>query len=324
MADALLARYAAIVCDLDGVVYTGPEPIEHAVEALAAASENGAHVVYATNNASRTPAEVAGHLREFGLAVDDADVVNSSSAGAHLLAGSLTSGARVLAVGGVGVGVALCEAGLTPVSPQEARHGTPVEAVLQGYGADVRASDLAEAGFAVAAGARWMATNTDRTLPTDRGVAPGNGSLVGAVRNAVGVDPEVAGKPMPTMYEMAARRSGVDTKRVLAIGDRLETDIEGAVRGNIDSALVMTGVHSLADAAAAPRLRRPTYVIADLRSLARPYAVAPQAPAQRDGALSWPQARALLHRTWDEVDGGRLRPEAARARFAAISTVDDE
>ena len=319
MADALIARYAAIVCDLDGVVYAGPEPIEHAVEALVAASDNGAHVVYATNNASRTPAEVAGHLREFGLVVDDADVVNSSAAGAYLLAGSLTAGARVLAVGGAGVGVALTEAGLTPVSPQEARDGTPVEAVLQGYGAGVRASDLAEAGFAVAGGARWMATNTDLTLPTDRGVAPGNGSLVGAVRNAVGVDPEVAGKPMPTMYEMAARRSGVDAHQVLAIGDRLETDIEGAVRAGMDSVLVLTGVHDLADAAAAAPERRPTFVVEDLRSLAKPYDEDHSAPSTSHGDLTWSQARALLRATWAEVDAGELDADGARHRFTDLT-----
>lgn len=323
MAEALVAPYGAIVCDLDGVVYEGPKAIPHAVESLTSAAEGGRQVVYATNNASRAPREVAEQLRDLGLRLEDDDVVNSSTAGAFLLAQELVPGARVLAVGGPGVAQALQQAGLTPVVPGGEAH-VAVEAVLQGYGPAVRASDLAEAAYAIAGGALWMATNTDLTLPTERGRAPGNGSLVAAVRNAVDVDPRVAGKPMPTMYEMAALRSGVDTDRVLAIGDRLETDIEGAVRGDIDSVLVMTGVHSLADAAAAPRLRRPTFVVADLRALALPYAVAPQAPAQFDGGLTWPAARALLHRTWSEVDGGQLSPDDARARFAALSAVDDE
>lgn len=318
VAEQLLARYDALVCDLDGVVYAGPTAIPHAVSALTAAADGGRKVIYATNNASRGPQQVAEHLRGLGLRLKDEDVVNSAGAGAFLLARDLAPGARVLAVGGPGVPQALREAGLTPVEP-----GTgpveDVEAVLQGYGADVRAADLAEAAYALAGGARWMATNTDLTLPTERGRAPGNGSLVAAVKSAVGITPGVAGKPMPTMYEMAALRSGVAATRVLAVGDRLETDVEGAVRAGMDSVLVMTGVHNLADAAAAPPVRRPTYVVADLRGLAEPYVVALEAPTSFEEPVSWPAARALLHETWNEVDGGALRPDDARARFDALA-----
>lgn len=322
MADGLASRYSALVCDLDGVVYAGPTAVPHAVEALNEASHRGIAVVYATNNASRPPGDVAQHLREFGLTVEDADVVNSSGAGAFLLAQDLAVGARVLAIGGQGVFDALREHGLTAVAPAEARSAGRLDAVLQGYGADIRASDLAEAAYAIAAGARWMATNTDLTLPTDRGRAPGNGSLVAAVRNAVGIDPEVAGKPMPTMYEMAAQRSGIEPKRVLAVGDRLETDIEGAVRAGIDSVLVMTGVHGLDDAAAAVPTRRPTYVVADLRALSEPYEIASAPPSPDRESATWPEARALLTQTWDEVDADRLSEADARARFANLTVSD--
>jgi len=261
---ALVARYAAVVCDLDGVVYRGPTAVPHAVEVLGGLD---VPVLYATNNASRSPADVATHLRALGLACTADAVATSSQAGAWLLADRLAAGSPVLAVGGAGVSAALAEAGLRPVLPADARH-TPVEAVLQGYGPAVTATDLAEAAYAVEGGATWVATNTDGTLPTDRGVAPGNGSLVAAVERAVGHPPHlVAGKPAPPLYQLCAGRLELPVDRVLAVGDRLDTDIEGAVAAGMDSLLVLTGVDDLRACLEAPPQRRPTWVAPDLRAL---------------------------------------------------------
>ena len=263
-AGALVARYAAVVCDLDGVVYRGPTAVPHAVEVLGGLD---VPVLYATNNASRSPADVATHLRDLGLACTPDAVATSSQAGAWLLADRLAAGSPVLAVGGAGVSAALAEAGLRPVLPADATH-TPVAAVLQGYGPAVTATDLAEAAYAVEGGATWVATNTDGTLPTDRGVAPGNGSLVAAVERAVGHPPHlVAGKPAPPLYQLCAGRLELPVDRVLAVGDRLDTDIEGAVAAGMDSLLVLTGVDDLRACLAAPPQRRPTWVAPDLRAL---------------------------------------------------------
>jgi glycerol 3-phosphatase-2 len=260
----LVSRYAAVVCDLDGVVYRGPSAVPHAVDVLGALD---VPVLYATNNASRSPADVAVHLRELGLACTPEAVATSAQAGAWLLAERLAGGSTVLAVGGPGVGTALDEAGLRPVLPTDAA-GTRVAAVLQGYGPAVTAADLAEAAYAVQGGATWVATNTDGTLPTDRGVAPGNGALVAAVERAVGNPPHlVAGKPAPPLYLLCARRLDLPPARVLAVGDRLDTDIEGAVAAGMDSLLVLTGVDDLRACLAAPPHRRPTWVAPDLRAL---------------------------------------------------------
>ena len=194
-------------------------------------------------------------------------MATSSQAGAWLLADRLAAGSPVLAVGGAGVSVALAEAGLRPVLPADAAC-TPVDAVLQGYGPAVTATDLAEAAYAVEGGATWVATNTDGTLPTDRGVAPGNGSLVAAVERAVGHPPHlVAGKPAPPLYLLCAGRLDLPVDRVLAVGDRLDTDIEGAVAAGMDSLLVLTGVDDLRACLEAPPQRRPTWVAPDLRAL---------------------------------------------------------
>ena len=274
---SLQSRYAAIVCDLDGVVYRGPAAVPHAVEAL-----TGTHlpVIYATNNASRPPADVAAHLRELAVPCGPDAVATSSQAGARIIADRLPPGSAVLAVGGPGVAVALQEAGLTPVLPDAVSGHHPV-AVLQGYGPQVTATHLAEAAYAVQAGAIWVATNTDATLPTDRGVAPGNGSLIAAVQRAVGRPPDVvAGKPSAPLYILCADRLAVPASRVLAVGDRLDTDIEGAVAAGMDSLLVLTGVDDLDACLAAPPHRRPTWVAPDLRSLADD-CVAPDAWLQR-------------------------------------------
>jgi glycerol-1-phosphatase len=261
---SLVGRYAAVVCDLDGVVYRGPSAVPHAVDVLGGL---GVPVLYATNNASRSPDDVAAHLRELGLPCTPEAVATSSQAGAWLLADRLPADGAVLAVGGAGVATALAEGGLTPVLPADAAH-VAVDAVLQGYGPAVTASDLAEAAYAVQGGATWVATNTDGTLPTDRGVAPGNGSLVAAVERAVGAPPHlVAGKPGPPLYLLCAQRLDLPPNRLLAVGDRLDTDIEGAVAAGLDSLLVLTGVDDLRACLDARAQRRPTWVAPDLRGL---------------------------------------------------------
>lgn len=330
----LIESYTGVVCDLDGVIYRGPDPVPHAVEAISALSQP---VIFATNNASRTPEDVAGHLQGLGLRVTATEVVTSSTTAADVLRRSLGEGALVLAVGGPGVVAALSEAGLRAVTPrQHAEGASGAVAVLQGYGPEVTATDLAEAAYAIAAGARWVATNEDRTLPTARGVAPGNGALVGAVRAAVERDPEVIGKPHRPIYTMAADRMGVPPATVLAIGDRLDTDLAGAVATGMDGLLVLTGVHGWADAAAADPGCRPTFVVEDLRGLAEPYppavhedawSVRGQARARVTGGRvetggdeGVDTRRAVLDALWAAVDSRELTREDARARMEEVSS----
>jgi glycerol 3-phosphatase-2 len=308
--------YSGIVCDLDGVVYRGPEPVEYAVESL---QHLDLPVLYATNNASRTPQDVAAHLQTFGLATSAESVVTAAQAGAWLLHSRIKDGASVLAVGAAGVEDALSEAGYAVRRPgaQPVAEEAPPAAVLQGYGPEVTAIDLAQAAYAIADGAFWVATNTDATLPTNRGIAPGNGALVQAVQLAVGRGPDaVAGKPFPTMYELAAQRLGAEPSALLAVGDRLETDVEGACRAGMDSLLVLTGVHDVVDAARAPRERRPTYVVPDLRWLRWP-SEGPQ----------WAAAGALyeaLSACWARIDEGNPAPDPADTLIADVQKAAED
>jgi glycerol 3-phosphatase-2 len=255
------AEFELLLFDLDGVVYVGPDAVPHAVESLRRAAEAGVRCSFTTNNAGRPPEVVAGQLRELGIAARDEDVVTSAQEGADRLASRLPPGSHVLAVGGPGVGAALRESGLSPVD----RFADGVVGVLQGYGPDVSWRELAEASYAVAAGADWVATNPDLTIPTPRGTAPGNGQLTAVVQRTTGVDPEVTGKPGPGLFQLAVRRSGGG--RALVVGDRLDTDIAGGARAGLPSLLVLTGVSGAADLLAARREERPTYLAEDLRGL---------------------------------------------------------
>lgn len=256
------ADVAAIVCDLDGVVYRGRQAVPHAVEALRRVA---VPVVYATNNASRPPQLVVEHLSELGLAVGVHDVLTSAQAGAAAIAARMP-GATVLAVGGEGVDEALVAAGLHPTRDGNAS----CDAVMQGYGPQVTMSDLADAAVAVQAGAWWVATNTDLTIPLDRGIAPANGTLVRAVAVAAGREPDrVCGKPFPDLYLVAAERLGVPPGMTIGVGDRLDTDIEGANAAGAPSVLVLTGVDSKDTADRASPHQRPSLIIDDLRDLDR-------------------------------------------------------
>ncbi len=267
-ASALVDAYDTALFDLDGVLYLGPEPVPGAAAAIGALRERDVRLGFVTNNAARPPEAVAEHLTELGIRAGREDVVTSAQAGARLLAERFGRGARVLAVGGPGVYAALAEAGLDAV---ESADDEPV-AVLQGYGPDLSWNRLIEASVAVNRGAHWVATNTDSTRPTDRGIVPGNGAAVDAVRTAVRVDPEVAGKPYPPLITETLRR--LDAGRAIFVGDRLDTDIEGAVTLGLNSLMVFTGAHGAPELLAAAPSARPTTIGWNVAALLAPARVA--------------------------------------------------
>ncbi|KJS52519.1 HAD family hydrolase [Streptomyces rubellomurinus subsp. indigoferus] len=323
----LTEAYDTALLDLDGVVYAGAHAIEHAVPSLDAARAAGMRLAYVTNNASRPPRVVAEHLTELGVPAEPDDVINSAQAAARVVAEKVPAGAKVLVVGGAGLVEALAEHGLVAVRSLAEE---PL-AVVQGFDPSVGWAQLAEASYAVQSGLPWVASNTDMTVPRSEGIAPGNGTLVAAVRAATGVEPEVAGKPLPPMHRETILRTGA--RRPLVVGDRLDTDIEGAFNGGVDSLLVFTGVTTPAELLAAPVEHRPTYLAADLRGLlvAHPgvtaagggFACGGWTAVAEGGALRvvgagdrWDGLRALCAAAWtaldadgSPVDGGKALAE---------------
>ncbi|SFW87891.1 HAD-IIA family hydrolase [Amycolatopsis australiensis] len=261
MSDALLAAYDAVLFDLDGTVYHGSRVIPGAPEAVRAAREHGTPVRFVTNNASKAPAEVVDHLTGLGLPADAGEVHTSAQAGVQVLKDRLAPGAEVLVVGTESLAAEVREAGLKPV-----RENAPgVQAVVQGHSPDNTWAALAEACLAIRAGALWVACNVDATLPSERGLLPGNGSMVAALRTATDAVPVVAGKPEPLLFETAARSARAE--RPLVVGDRLDTDIAGAVAAGIDSLVVLSGVATPKQLIEAAPAERGTYVAEDLTAL---------------------------------------------------------
>jgi glycerol-1-phosphatase len=307
--ESLATSYDLLMFDLDGVVYVDGHAVDHAAESIAHAREAGAHIAFITNNASRTPQEVAAQLQELGVAADPGDVVTSSQAAAHLLLDSYGAGAPISVLGARGLVDALVEAGLDPVEVGDPR----AVAVVSGYAPDIRWRVIMQAATLIRNGLPWVVTNTDLTLPTDNGLAPGHGTLVRLISEFAGVTPQVAGKPRRPLLDETRRR--VQGERPLMVGDRLDTDIAGAVEAGTDSLLVMTGVSSLDDLLSAGADERPTWIGHDLTALQRPGL---SATADGDRWTSGPW-HARVHEGQLVVEGDGAQPEERDAWWTVVA-----
>lgn len=305
----LADSYDALLLDLDGTVFAGHRALPHAVDSLARTSTAR---FFVTNNASRRPAEVAAHLTDLGFDATPDLVVTSAQSAARLLSEHLEPGSRALVIGTDGLAQEVREAGIGVTRSADDRPA----AVIQGHSPETGWAQLSEAALAIRAGALWIATNVDATLPSEQGLLVGNGSMVAAVRNATGAEPIVAGKPAAPLMADAIARSRA--RKPLVVGDRLDTDIEGAHAVGIDSALVLTGVSTVPDLLIAPPEQRPTYVIDDLAGLfddPESVRVGPQpgwnvevfdsrvVVTPDDDAAAVSMVPAVVHAIWAAIDG---------------------
>lgn len=261
----LLARHDVVLADLDGTLYRGRAAVPGAAAVVREAARRGTRTAYVTNNASRRPAQVSAHLTELGFPARAADVVTSAQAAARLLAGHLEPRAAVVVVGTE----ALVEE-VEAVGLRTSRAADAAEAVVQGHDPCTAWPLLAEAALALRAGVPWVACNLDATLPTERGLLPGNGAMVAALSAATGRTPEVAGKPAPALLQEVVARTGA--RRPLVVGDRLDTDIAAGRAAGFPSLLVLTGVCGAAELLTAAPDRRPDFVGADIGALTAPAA----------------------------------------------------
>lgn len=260
----LVQRYDAALFDLDGVVYLGQQAIDAAPPTLVRLRELQVPVGFVTNNASRTPDQVAEHLRALGIQADGRDVVTSAQACARVMAAQLPSGTPVLVTGAEALAREVERVGLRPVWDE----AEPVQAVVQGYDPDMTWRRLEFACRALQGGARWFVTNTDANRPTNTGLVPGAGAMVNVVAGVVDVDPVVAGKPeRPLMRETVDR---LGARNPIFVGDRLDTDMAGANGVQMDSLMVLTGSHGKFDLLNAPESMRPTQVGVDISALLEP------------------------------------------------------
>lgn len=274
--EPLWDAYDLAVLDLDGVVYIGPHAVPGAPQHLGRAAAAGMALAYVTNSAARPPATVAEHLCDLGIPAEAGDVVTSAQAAARLVVEMVPPGSAVYVIGGQGLFEALAEHDLKPVQTL----AEDPRAVVSGYHPDLLWKTVVDGAILVRQGVPWVASNTDLTIPTAAGIGPGNGVLVNAVAGFAQTEPVVAGKPQPPLFAETQLRVG--GQRPLVVGDRLDTDIEGAVNSGLDSLLVMTGVTGVEELVRAEAGRRPSYVCADLEGLG----TAHSAP-QQDAEAAW-------------------------------------
>ena len=235
----LAERYDCILFDLDGVLYRGEAAVPSAPPTLTELRRRSVRPIFLTNNSSRTPFQVAEKLRGIGIEAEPGEVVTSALATAELLAER--GGGRAFVIGQDGVREALSDAGIAIVD------GDPEEAdlVVVGYDGGATYGALKRASLLVQRGARLVATNADGSYPAADGLWPGAGALLAVITTTTGAEPEIVGKPFAPLFEAGRRRGGGG--RPLVVGDRLDTDIEGAARLGWDSMLVLTGVSARED-----------------------------------------------------------------------------
>ncbi|AJE33105.1 hypothetical protein B842_06280 [Corynebacterium humireducens NBRC 106098 = DSM 45392] len=228
---------------------------------MEAVNAAGVPALYITNNAMRSPESVAEKLQGIGLQAEAADVVTAAQAAIDLAAEHLQPGDAVYVIGTASFRELVRAAGYRVVDSAAEQP----RAVLQGLDPEAGWAELSEAALAIRGGATYFASNLDTTLPSERGLLVGNGSMVAAVVSATEVTPTSAGKPEPAMFLTAARR--LNAQRPLVVGDRLDTDIEGGNAAGMPTLHVLTGVSGHIALLEAPKELRPTYVAEDLGAL---------------------------------------------------------
>jgi HAD superfamily hydrolase (TIGR01450 family) len=263
-----LSKPEIVLCDLDGVVWLGGQPIAGSVAAIERLRKSGRRVVFVTNSSAPTIADHTAALAAIGI-VATGDVISSASAAAQLI----VAGERVLVCGGRGIAEAVTSKGALAIAGDDDDGASAgVHAVIVGFHREFDYHRLQLATAAVRAGARLIATNRDPLFPTPTGPIPGGGSIVAAVATATGVEPVTAGKPYPPMARTvrAALVDAIDgekslARRLIVVGDQVSTDGRFATELECRFALVRSGNTAPGE----PVDLKPSFDAADLGTIAR-------------------------------------------------------
>jgi len=258
----------ALIIDMDGVLWHGQHPLPGLSNFFAALRELDLPLILATNNASLTPKQYVAKLAGMGVRIGRHEILTSAMATAAFLAESnKPDNTRVFVIGEEGAREPLLEHGFRLCDNLDfaARTNPTVDLVVCGLDRHLTWKKLSMATLHIRAGAQLIATNGDTSLPTEHGITIGNGAILAALQAATGVVATTIGKPEPIMYQQAIKQLGHTAEKTIAIGDRLDTDILGAVRANMRSILVLTGISKLEDLATSNF--QPTWVMPDITAV---------------------------------------------------------
>lgn len=252
----------ALIIDMDGVLWHGDQAIPGLIDFFQTLREQAIRFILATNNASLTREQYVAKLSRMGVTVDPNEILTSGIATAlYLSERYVPEETSVYVLGEAGASQPLAERGFKLTGLYE----TKADIVVVGKDATLTWDKLATATLNIRAGAKFIGTNGDTTLPTEYGITHGNGAILAALQTASGIEPVCIGKPEPIIYQQAITLLGTDLAETVAIGDRLETDILGAVRTGIRSLMVLTGVSSEDDLKTSDY--QPTWVMPDIRAI---------------------------------------------------------
>jgi 4-nitrophenyl phosphatase len=261
----------ALIIDMDGVLWHGDHPMPGLIDFFQTLRNQNIRFILATNNARLTQEQYISKLAVMGVEVTRDEILTSSMATAiYLSEHTNPSTSRVFVIGEDGAKQPLIERGFTltelyELNDDKDHPNMGADIVVCGMDQTLSWDKLATATLNIRAGAKFIGTNADTTLPTERGITHGNGAILAALQVATGVTPTIIGKPEPIIYQQALTLLGIDPNQTVAIGDRLETDILGAVRTGIRSLMVLTGISTEEDFKTADY--RPTWVMPDIRAI---------------------------------------------------------
>ncbi|MFZ6020931.1 MAG: HAD-IIA family hydrolase [Chloroflexota bacterium] len=231
----------AVILDMDGVLWRGKQPIGNLAAIFTKFQDLGIQYAFATNNATGSIGQYVEKLRSFGVEVNPNQIINSPMAVAYYLKKLYPQGGAVYLIGETGLIEALQEAGF-----YHSEDG--VLAVVAGLDRQFTYEKLRKASLLIQKGIPFIGTNPDKTFPSPEGLTPGAGSILAAIETASGVAPQIMGKPYPHLFQLALQQMGTQPEETLVIGDRLDTDILGGKNAGCKTALVLTGVTTLAEA----------------------------------------------------------------------------
>jgi 4-nitrophenyl phosphatase len=263
----------ALIIDMDGVLWHGTQPMPGLTDFFQTLEDLQIPFILATNNASQTPEQYVTKLAKMGVMITKKQILTSGTATALYLSKQVNpTETRVFVVGEDGATQPLIDHGFTLTGLYEVSNDSDAskkgaDIVVCGKDETLTWAKLATATLNIRAGAKFIGTNADTTLPTEHGITHGNGAILAALEVATGVSPTIIGKPEPIIYQQALALLGVDPDKTVAIGDRLETDILGAVRTGIRSIMVLTGISTKDDLKESAY--QPTWVMPDIRAITK-------------------------------------------------------
>lgn len=249
-----MKQYKGYLLDLDGTMYRGQEPIHSAVTFVQKLAEKDIPYMFVTNNSSQTPTDVVKKLTSMSIPATTEQVMTSSIATAKYIS-DLDEGARCFVIGESGLTTALETEGLT-VTDKNSQY------VVTGIDRQITYEKLTKASLLIRKGANFISTNSDRAIPTERGLVPGNGALTSVVTVSTGVEPTFIGKPEKIIMNQALKILGLTKNEVIMVGDNYDTDIMAGIRSDIDTLMVFTGVTPMSTYESLNV--KPTYGIEDL------------------------------------------------------------